>query len=149
MMKNLTKITCRPADDKFTVLYLRDRKISIQELNLRPSKGSQFKITNHLIKSSLLSTYNDFNQSKQSLSDYFQINIIYAVNREKPDEFNLRETDFDESKEVKNSKKFNFLFYNFRLKSFSAINTETYFLKLIYHLLNLTERVNLFHIKSR
>lgn len=97
---NLTKITCRPADNKFTVLFLRQRKISKEELNLRPSIRSTLKIFNPMIKSLLLSAYEDFKQSKLDLADYFQVNIILAVSREKSNEFNLRKTKFDESKRV-------------------------------------------------
>ena len=99
-MSSLTKICCPPADDKFIILFLRHREIRKQDLNLRPSKGSTFKITNTRIKSSLLSDFKEFTDLQITLSDYFQVNIIDAVSREKPDEFNLRETSFDESKEV-------------------------------------------------
>lgn len=99
-MSLFTRICCPPANDKFIVLFLRHRDIRKQELDLRPSKGSTFKITNPQIRSSLLSDFKVFTELQIDLSDYFQVNIVDAVCREKPDEFNLREIGFDESKEV-------------------------------------------------
>ena len=99
-MTLFTRICCPPANEKFIVLFLRHRDIRKQDLDLRPSKGSTFKITNPQIKSSLLSDFKEFTELQLDLSDYFQVNIVNAISREKPDEFNLRETRFDESKEV-------------------------------------------------
>ena len=131
MNENFTKINCRPADDKFTVLFLRDRKISKEDLNLRASRGKTFAIWNHSIKSSLISTYQDFKQSNLDLSDYFGVNIIYAVSRRSND-FNLRETRFDESKKVNLDKeKLVFLVF-FRLKLSFVMSMDTVFMKPIY-----------------
>ena len=116
-MKKFTKIICPPADSKFIVLFLRDRKISREKLNLRPSKGSTFKIWNHSIKASLLSFYEDFKQSRLDLSDFFQVNIIDAACRWS-EEFNLRETVFDEAKKVCKNRKYEYV---------SSVQTEIIF----------------------
>ena len=99
----LTKISCKPADDKFTVLFLRSRKISKADLDLRPSNEKTLKITNPAIKASLLEHYNDFKQSQLSIQDYFNINLILAVNRVRDTfnpSFNLQQMIFDETREV-------------------------------------------------
>ena len=99
----LTKIVCGHVDDKFVVLYLRWRKISKLELKLKPSKGECLKITDPVIKSSIISFYDEFKQSGLDLVEYFEINIVYGVERRSRNnhyEFNLRETIFDQSKKV-------------------------------------------------
>ena len=99
-MNSLTKISCRPADDKFVVLFLRMRDINKNELNLRPSKGSTLKITNYQITSTLLNLFKDFKESQLNLSDYFNVNIILAFSKRKSNEFTLRKTNFCTSREV-------------------------------------------------
>ena len=99
----LTKIVCELVDDKFIVLYLRWRKISKQELKLKPSKGSCLKITDPTIKSSIKNFYDEFKQSGLALAEYFGINLVVAIETNRtnnPYDFNLRETIFDQTKKV-------------------------------------------------
>ena len=99
----LTKIVCANIEDKFIVLYLRWRKISKQELQLKPSKGSCLKITDPTIKSSIKNFYDEFKKSGLELDEYFGINLVVAIETNRtnnPYDFNLRETQFDQTKKV-------------------------------------------------
>ena len=105
--QEFTKIVCDKIEDKFIVLYLRWRKISKQELKLKPSKGSCLKITDPTIKSSIKQFYDEFKQSGLTIVDYFGINLVTAIETDSHDqtenkkEFNLRQTIFDESRKVR------------------------------------------------
>ena len=102
-MPEFTKIVCDKIEDKFIVLYLRWRKISKQELKLKPSKGSCLKITDPTIKSSIKQFYDEFKQSGLELAEYFGINLVVAIETNRtnnPYDFNLRETIFDQTKKV-------------------------------------------------
>jgi len=100
----LTKIVCESVEDKFIVLYLRWRKISKLELKLKPSKGSCLKITDPVIKSSIITFYDEFKQSGLGFEEYFRVNIVLGNQSNRSSshfEFNLRETTFDQSKKVR------------------------------------------------
>ena len=103
-MNRLTKIVCeRVKNDKFIVLVLRNEQISKSDLNLKPSKETTLKITNPAIKTLILSRYAAFLDSKLSLEDFFGINIVIGINRNRDKSnplFNLQHTTFDEDREV-------------------------------------------------
>ena len=131
--QEFTKIVCDKIEDKFIVLYLRWRKISKQELKLKPSKGSCLKITDPTIKSSIKNFYDEFKQSGLDLAEYFGINLVIAIQtdgRTKNNlEFNLRETIFDESKKVCCSN-FSLVKFLLRRSYYYAINTTDVILNM-------------------
>ena len=98
----LTKIVCDKVDDKFIVLFLRFRNIRKSVLDLRPSRQTTYKITNPRIKNQVLEHFSEFKQSKLDLHEFFQLNIVYACQSKRDSsQFNLRQTTFDETREVR------------------------------------------------
>ena len=105
-MSELTKVSCRPVNDKFTVCYIRFNGLTKSDLNLIPSKGSirngPLRICDSRIRSNITSLYEEFNASKLTLEEYFQLNIIEAKSDRRKDEFTLRGTTFVEGRQVIN-----------------------------------------------
>ena len=98
----LTKIVCDKVDDKFIVLFLRFRNIRKSVLDLRASRQTTYKITNPRIKNQVLEHFSEFKQSKLDLHEFFQLNIVYACQSKRDSsQFNLRQTTFDETREVR------------------------------------------------
>lgn len=104
----LTKITCNPAESKFIVLFLRSRGISKNDLLLYPVYD-YYKIIDPEIKGMILSCYRDFKRSQLTLEDYWECNIVTAIDLSKNEssqnrqiEFNLQQrSNFDESRKVR------------------------------------------------
>ena len=141
----LTKISCLPADNEFIVIFLRSRKISKSDLDLRPSMKTTLKITNPSIKALILEHYDDYKQSRLSIQDYFNINLIFAVNRGRDKcnpLFNLQQAVFDEAREVCDyyCYKISNYFSIFRQNYFYAIVKSDVILRWIYHCLNLVQK---------
>ena len=100
--KVLTKIFCPPAESLFVVLYIRQKELKKEDLNLVPWNQS-FKICDIRIRTNLLREFQEYKELSISMSDYFNMNLVVGQCKRRSNEFTLRKLKvFDEEKEVIN-----------------------------------------------
>ena len=97
--KTLTKIRCPPAESDFVVLYLRQRELQKNDLNLVSLKKA-YEIFDNRIRTNLLKTYQEFKELRISLSDFYNVNILIGCTQRRSNEFTLKNMKFDDDKEV-------------------------------------------------